>query len=312
MLIAAFVLLVALLIAGEWYARRGLGLGDPPLYMLDDDIGYLPRPNSRVTRYGIVVEHNIFSMRCPNFDMEKTDPAQFRVLLLGDSILHGGAFTRQEELAASLIVDRLAERLGRPVLVANASVGGWAPGHMLAYLHRFGTFNADMVVVMTNSRDYGAIVRPVDVPTEKPLFALQELVMRYRHHVLHRLFPSLKPADPWNPQPKPEHAARSLDEFRQLLALCVERVPQVVVIQHWRPEELEKGTEDGNPLFAAIAREMNVPLFSNEQAFRESLRAGRWPYRDVMHPNAEGQRVLADVIESAMIEVIRRNASPQG
>ncbi|HRP63533.1 MAG TPA: hypothetical protein PK400_09595, partial [Phycisphaerales bacterium] len=73
---------------GEWYARRGLGLGDPPLYMLDDDIGYLPRPNSRVTRYGIVVEHNIFSMRCPNFDMEKTDPAQFRVLLLGDSIRH--------------------------------------------------------------------------------------------------------------------------------------------------------------------------------------------------------------------------------
>jgi hypothetical protein len=72
------------------------------------------------------------------------------------------------------------------VEVLNASANSWGPRNELAYLQRFGTFGAQLVVLILNTDDLFATA-PVSAvvghdrnyPDRKPLTALGELLQRY-------------------------------------------------------------------------------------------------------------------------------------
>ena len=57
----------ALLLAGEWFARSVLGLGDPPLSITHPRIEYLYAPNQDVRRFGKRFLVNDYSMRSAPF-----------------------------------------------------------------------------------------------------------------------------------------------------------------------------------------------------------------------------------------------------
>jgi len=48
-------------------------------------------------------------------------------------------------------------RLGRPVVVGNASAKSWGPPNELAYLQHFGTLDADVVILELSSHDYALL-----------------------------------------------------------------------------------------------------------------------------------------------------------
>ncbi|MBE9079505.1 SGNH/GDSL hydrolase family protein [Romeria aff. gracilis LEGE 07310] len=188
-LIALLVAVLGILLI-ELSLRLFWGFGNPPLYVADDQIGYLLAPNQRLRRMGNRIEINQYSMRSPATTIER--PATtLRVLLLGDSLVNGNWWTDQSQTLSALIAQPLRTE-ARPegyqsVEVLNASANSWGPRNQLAYLERFGTFEATVVVLVLNTDDlFGTQPSPLQVgrdrsyPSRKPPAAIAEFLNRYQ------------------------------------------------------------------------------------------------------------------------------------
>lgn len=287
--------LVVLAVAAELVCRFALGLGDPPLYVADPQIEYLPAPSRQYRRFGRHIAYNRWSMRSGELSPSRQNPDEARILFLGDSVINGGSLTDQAELATELLRPRLAERLGRPVVVGNASAGSWGPPNLLAYVQRFGLFDADVVVIVLNGDDASDVPTGEPVvghnpayPARAPALALQEAVQRY---ALGRLWRR----DERGP---PAHDARqrALAALAELIERCREHGARVIVVLHSRRSELAGPPGEGYVLLRQTAEAAGADVVELRDAMAAALRAGRSPYRDDLHPNPAGQRVLADAL----------------
>ena len=94
---------LTLLATGELFTRFVLGLGTPPLSVAHPKIEYLFQPSQDVWRFHNHVHINAWSMRSEDFPRGKVTPREFRILMLGDSIINGGNLTDDSELASHLL-----------------------------------------------------------------------------------------------------------------------------------------------------------------------------------------------------------------
>lgn len=299
-----------LLIAGELFARFYVGLGDPPLMMPDPQIEYLFKPDQTCRRFGNRIHYNHYSMRADDFPAHKSNPNELRVLVVGDSVVNGGVLTDQSQLATTLLQQRLASDLGRPVIVGNISAGSWGPPNELAYLQRFGLFDADVVVLVLSSHDYADVptfeptvgVDPA-APDRKPVSALWEGVQRY---LLPRLGWKAASNEGYKPPAttRPEDVRAALDAVRQIIDLARRSGAKVILAQHLAREETLSTPQPGHAEIAQTAQSAGLTPIQLGAAFDAARQAGQDPYRDIIHPNALGQRLIADtllpVIESAL------------
>jgi hypothetical protein len=176
-------LLLTILALIEWVLRLCYGFGDPLLYIGDPEIGYLIAPNQAVTRNGNQIRINQFSMRSDAIDPVKPSD-ETRMLFIGDSVVNGGWWTPQEEIISEQVKRRL-QRDGAPITVLNASANSWSPRSELAYLKRFGTFDAGTVVLVINTDDLFAtaptslvVGTQSNYPDRKPIAAIVEVLNR--------------------------------------------------------------------------------------------------------------------------------------
>lgn len=179
--------IIALLIAIEVGLRLLFGFGNPLIYIADEQIGYLLAPNQQTCRFGNRIEINEYSMRSPAITLARS-PSTLRVLLLGDSIANGGWWTDQAETLSALMSVQLksaADSAFNQVEVLNASANSWCPRNEAAFLKRFGTFNAQAVVLLINTDDlFGTAPTLIPVgrdrfyPSRKPPLALVEVYSR--------------------------------------------------------------------------------------------------------------------------------------
>jgi lysophospholipase L1-like esterase len=153
-----------LLILLELGLRLFTGLGNPVIYIADEKIGYLLAPSQKTRRMGNRIEINQYSMRGSSIALQK-DINTFRVFLVGDSIANGGWWTDKDDIISALVKNRLAEDLKefRNIEVLNASANSWGPRNQLAYLERFGLFEAQVVVLLLNTDDLFATA-PTSLP----------------------------------------------------------------------------------------------------------------------------------------------------
>lgn len=172
---------IAGIILIELLLRFGFGFGTPLLYIGDPNIGYLLAPNQSVRRFGNRITINQYSMRSGSVS-PKPAARMRRILLLGDSIVNGGWWTDQ----ANILSEVMARQAPKPTEVLNASANSWAPRNELAYLQRFGIFNADVVVLVINTDDLFAtapssrvVGHHLNYPDRKPLCAIAEVIQRY-------------------------------------------------------------------------------------------------------------------------------------
>jgi lysophospholipase L1-like esterase len=172
-----------LLILLELGLRLFIGLGNPIIYIADEKIGYLLAPSQNTRRMGNRIEINQYSMRGSSIAPQK-NPSTLRVFLIGDSIANGGWWTDKDDIISALVKNRLAKDFKefKNVEVLNASANSWGPRNQLAYLDRFGLFEAQVVVLLLNTDDLFAtaptslpVGRDRNYPDRKPPLALVEL-----------------------------------------------------------------------------------------------------------------------------------------
>ena len=293
--VAAPLLLVG---GAEGFLRLRYGLGDPPLMMSDPQTEYRYAPSHHYRRLGNRIDVNAYSMRSDDFPPAKASPAERRVLVIGDSVINGGGYTDQAELATSILQARL-RRDGTPLaIVGNASAGSWGPQNELGYVAEFGLLGADVVVIVVSSHDARDEVEafPAASVVGPPAyrFALAEVYDKvFAHH-----FTSARPASPADPPPNHVGAAEPcLRAFGELIDRCRAAGARPIVVFHYERPELDlAGDSEGHRLLRAVCAAHGVVPASMKDALKASIAAGRDPYRDALHPNAIGQSVLADVI----------------
>jgi len=131
-------------------------------------------------------------MRSDDIEASKP-PGKRRILLDGDSVLFGTTYLDQ----AVIFTSRLQRDLGPDTQVMNASVGGWAPSNELGFLKAKGTFGADLVVFVLNTKDltqpFAGFEESALSPTHNPSTAIGELLERY---VAPRIYKGLVVHDP--------------------------------------------------------------------------------------------------------------------
>lgn len=316
-----FILLVALVVGAELYCRHQLGLGDPPLMMTDPTIEYLYQPSKTYQRFGNTIAINRWSMRSDDLPETKSDPDELRILIIGDSIVNGGSLSDQSTLATEIIQRELATRLKRPVVVGNASAGSWGPLNMLAYVRKFGFFDADVVIFVLSSHDWNDVptFAPLsdDMPTHGPALALQEAVTRY----LPRYLPtSLGGTDdaaasqPAEAEPGDPDVAKSLAAVAEMVQLALASGAKVAMAEHLERNETMDRLLPGHTPIADAAKQAGANVIQLGPSFAQAAKAGIQAYRDHIHPNDAGQRIIAQTLMDWIVAMTRDNnvdRSPQ-
>ena len=310
-LLRTVLLLVGLVIAAELVARFGFGLGNPPLHMRDDLAVYMFKPSQEMTRFGHHIKINEYAMRSDDFPKEKSSNEEVRVLMLGDSVINGGAPMDQREVVSELLQKRLAADLQRKVIVGNASEGGWGPVNELGWVRKYGFLNSDLLVLVLSSHDWDNMpdmpVGMVTFPDRKPLFALQEVALRY----LPRLLNSAAPDSEQGLETPPvdfDHESnikKCLAAVDGLMVLAQQESLPVVVALNLTPQELKTGAERGHRELRQVVERHDAHVVVIDEAYRKVLAAGGNPFRDDIHPNAAGHAAMAETLRPAILEELR-------
>jgi lysophospholipase L1-like esterase len=290
-----FIAIVIVVILGELTGRY-FGLGNPPLLVTDPQIEYYNKPSSSYHRFGNQIRYNAYGMRSDDFPEAKASSDELRVLVLGDSVVNGGARTDQSQLATTLLKAQLREELGRPVVVGNISAGSWGPANLLAYVNRFGLFEADFVVIVLSSHDYAdtPTFGPIDSPTvdRSPVFALEELATTY----LPRYLPRKRSSHTVEKLETPQIIGQVQQALRELIDKARSQGAQVILAQHLEKSEAKGALLPGHQVIKQTAEDMDVPVVQLGPVFIEAINAGNDPYRDWIHPNAYGQELIAQTL----------------
>ena len=304
------VALLVLLVFAE-VVSRFFGLGNPPLYVSDDQIEYMPRPSSAYRRFGRRTAYNAYSMRSDELTPAKQDPGELRVMVLGDSVINGGAIIDQNDVATERLRRRLSAVLGTDVYVGNISCGSWGPGNLLAYVKRFGLFDADVVVIELNGPDYGdvptfaPIVGTPAFPDKRPVFALSELFAKYGPRYLRLWTRGSKRPGARAEGAGQEVVEKSLAALRELLGMAQDSGATVFVAQYlMRAEAESRKPHKGHAAFAEVAGQMGVATIQLGPAFSDALDAGQVPYIGPIHPDAEGQKLIADALFEPVLRAL--------
>lgn len=307
MLVTVLAVCLGLLIALEVGLRIRFGFGNPLIYTGDTDIGYLLAPNQRTRRNGNYIEINEYSMRgAPVQKMPIT--STLRVFLLGDSIANGGWWTDQKNTISSLIMQSLTStHLSAEVL--NASANSWGPRNELAYLQKFGTFNASAIVLLINTDDLFAtaptslpVGREKNYPDKKPPLALVEMYQRYIEKS--KPIPELEKVR----QEGGDRVGINLEAIAKTQDIATQNNSKFILAMTPLKRELgEPGSRDYEIKARARldeftkARQINyidfLPLFNGRQD-SETL------YHDHIHLNLEGNKFVSEVIKQSLLEVL--------
>jgi lysophospholipase L1-like esterase len=301
--ILVFTILIVVTVGSELFARFVLGLGTPPLLISHPRIEYMFKPDQDVYRFHNHIVVNQYGMRSEPFPANRQE-AEIRIMVFGDSIINGGSVTDHEDLATSLLKTRLQNELDEQVVVGNISAGSWGPGNWLAYAKEFGFFDADILILVVSSHDFAdnPTFEPLDnniYPTEKPLFAFLEGVSRY----LPRYFPGRRDLSEsaevnlTSSNIREQDAQKGLGDLRDFLELGLTQVETVIVFQYWDEEEIANGSaKEGYYKIKSTCEDVGLTPISLASYFIETIQNDEDPFRDNIHPNELGQRLISEVI----------------
>ena len=296
MTIALSLLVLALL---EWVLRLRFGFGDPLLYIGDPDIGYLIAPNQSVTRNGNSIRINASSMRSDPFEPRKL-PRETRIFFIGDSVVNGGWWTPQDSIISEQ-VKRTLQKAGNPVSVLNASANSWSPRSELAYVQRFGIFEADTVVVVINTDDLFAtaptslvVGNHPNYPDRKPVAAIVEIVNR---EWLSRQPTSLALQQVYDETG--DRVGKALDAIVQIHAIAQANQAKFLLVMTPLLREVELGPRDyeitARDRLMERLRSNNIPSIDLLPIFKNNGNP-KSLYHDHIHLNQRGNQQVSDRI----------------
>jgi lysophospholipase L1-like esterase len=288
---------VAVLAASELLCRV-CGLHRPVLYETTV-YGYRVQPNQDLRRFGNRVFYNAFGMRSESTTALPADGV-LRVLCIGDSIANGGAVTDQDDTYPYQL-QRMLRAAGQRVEVLNASAPGWAVENEAGWLGYNGVFGSRLVILTLGTLDLfqeraGAetVNGHPSFPSRAPAFGLEDLVM---HYVVPRIV-----LDSFA-DPGAQSGIGTLEIAREL----IERIPvmaraaakdgaKLAVLFVEPPDRFESRdavVADAKTALFSLLRAQEIAFATTRDAIRSA--GGETLFRDELHPNARGNRVLAGV-----------------
>jgi hypothetical protein len=311
-LLGLLLVVGGLFVAIELGLRSLFGFGNPLIYIRDEAIGYLLAPNQRTRRFGNRIAINEYSMRSGPIN-QMPAPSTLRVLLLGDSIANGGWWTDQTQTISSLLMEALAAAKPgnfQEFEVLNASTNSWGPRNELAYLQKFGNFQAQGLVLLINTDDLFAIAptslivgRDRNYPDSKPPLAIVEVLQRYA----------------FSSKPIPEMQALN-DEDGDRVGVNLEAISKIQALTQQSNSKLllvmtPLLREIGSPGcrdYEIVARQRLRDFTEKQQItyidFLPIFQATTNPqalYKDHIHVNYPGNQLLSQVIERSLLEILK-------
>ena len=287
-------------VLSEAALRLIMGLGNPPLYIADPEIGYLLAPEQKLRRQGSVYETNQYSMRSKPLGTEAE-----RILLVGDSVVNGSWWTDQTQTVSSLLSDKLKTKRQDSVEVLNISANSWGPRNELAYLKRFGLFEASALVLVINTDDLIAteptslaVGKSPSYPNKKPPLALIEY---------YQLFIASPPSIPELEQLKKATSetdrSQNIAAIKEIKAIADASGTKFILILTPLLKEFESGST-GSEL---AARKSLQELVSTENINYIDILAewSEFPqpeflYRDRIHPSPQGNSKIVEAISERL------------
>ena len=301
------MIILAGIIAGiailELALRRIAGFGHPLIYISDPEIGYLLAPSQKTRRFGNWIEINRYSMRNSDITLEPLK-STLRILLLGDSIVSGGWWTDQADILSVQIQQQLTTD-NSAVEVLNMSANSWGPPNQLAYLQKYGSFNAEIVVLVINTDDlFSKVPNPLIVggdrnyPDKRPPLALWEIFTRYLGSA------SAVPEPPQPPEYIQDPVGFNLDKIAKIQDRVLSKNAQFLLAMTPLLREIgESGPRDyevkARQRLTALTEEQNItfidflPLF-NQTPNPETL------YRDHIHLSVSGNQIVSQKLSQQL------------
>lgn len=296
---ALLVVVLLLLVTGEFFLQMVFGFTDAVLFKKDTHTEYLAEPNQYRHRFGNSIQYNEYSMRS-----EPLKEGSKRILGMGDSVLNGGALCDQEALATYLLERKFLRDNDQPIQVLNISAPSWGPDNAMAYLNKFGDFNAELIFLVTSSHDAFDTMdfTPVvgiskNYPDKQYLFAYAEGVDRYLFPRLERKFRSKKEAAGGFAGAKPEKVFNT--GFQDISTYAqINKIPFILYL-HPELAEVRKGTYNKKgQLILEFAHNNDIGVVEGLDGAREDH------YLDNIHLNEKGQQFLFEKLYPALRKII--------
>ncbi|MFN6540728.1 MAG: SGNH/GDSL hydrolase family protein [Nostoc sp. EkiNYC01] len=317
MKILVFVILavvVGLFVLLEIGLRSLFGFGNPLIYVGDEQIGYLLAPNQRTRRFGNRIEINQYSMR--GSPIAKTPaPSTLRVLLLGDSIANGGWWTDQTNTISSLMMRSLASATNsnyQEVEVLNASANSWSPRNELAYLQKFSTFNAQIIILLINTDDlFGTpptslpVGRDRNYPDSKPPLALLEVWQRYL--TKQKPIPELKAVH----NEAGDRVGINLEAIGKIQGLTRQSNSEFLLVMTPLLREIGKpGSRDyeiqARQRLSDFTKAQQINYIDFLPIFNSNTDA-KGLFHDHIHLNLQGNKFVSEVIERSLLQILNQS-----
>ena len=274
-------------------AGRFVGLGHPLLYKASV-AGYEMVPNQTVNRMGKVTHINALGTRGPQ---TAPLPAEgiYRILILGDSVAHGGTSINDDQTWPMQLQAALTKR-GKPVEVVNAAAGGWAVENEAAWLAEHGALGAKLIVLEVNEKDLDQPFAGQDVldanvsfPSKNPSTALGELTTRY---ILPRVGLGGASADPGSTAGvfKPQNTSAVLGAVEKIRSVAEAQGAKFAIL-YWdiRLPASPQVIPARNRLLA-YAKQHGIRVIRPD--LNKDGKGGHF-FRDDIHPNVEGNAAIA-------------------
>lgn len=286
----AIVVFILVLVGGEIYLRKAWGLCDTVLIQSDPDFEYIAQSNQNRYRFKKHVRYNEYSQRS-----EPVDSSAFIILGLGDSVINGGVQTEQDSMATSRLCASLSKLFGKKVQVLNISAGSWGPDNCEAYLKRYGTFGAKVAFLLCSSHDAHDNINYQPVVDVNPSFPSHQYKLAYWELIHRYLLPRILK------QEAPSEISKDGKVFNPGFQALADRfkkegIPFFIWL-HPDRVEAEKGAynQEGEEIISFCERD-SIPLIKGMEVMRLA------DYRDGIHVNEMGQKVIADYLNSFLIK----------
>lgn len=283
-------LIVLIELIGRYY-----GLTDFPLYDESKEYEYLLKPNQDVSIYRNRFITNEFSMRSKPISQEDT----LVILLVGDSVLNGGNSVDHDSLASTLLENDLIRTSGKKIRVLNVSDKTWSPDNVVAYLTKYGTFHADMIILVANSGDafdpmtFEPIVGVASThPARNALFAWQKIIEK-AWPLVEDYFPGGEAAKTPIVKKKSTEPV-FINGFEQLNSLAKRlNIPFCIYLHRMQSELKNNEIESGGKAILDFCQANQIPVKINQLDDNGFI--------DDIHLNNKGQKAL----EHDLLQVVR-------
>ncbi|MDR2410698.1 MAG: hypothetical protein LBE13_21660 [Bacteroidales bacterium] len=278
-----------LLVFIETYLRYYWGFCDAVLTQESDKFEYIAQPDQNRFRFRKHVRYNEYSMRSGS--LKSSD--SIRILGFGDSVLNGGVQTEQDSLATEIAQYAINQHIikgGGVIRCLNISYGSWAPDNCFAYMKEYGDFNANLIFLVVSSHDaYDNMnfQKVVDIhpsyPSGQYLSAIYELIDRY---LIPRIFTKKKEES--------DHIVKGNifnSGFLSFYHYTQENdIPFFIYLHPDKKEMQERKYDYQGDEIIKFCESNNISLLKGIEYEDESC------YRDGIHLNEHGQRILAKIL----------------